>query len=152
MLLKNDPLQAESPLNSYTKMPLAALVGAVAPNLDVAIDIVAEKGTKRVARPGDWLQISDAALLRRLNPQVESAVADPPKSDRALMQTVTGADGQVYGRAFISPSEYWFSTKGGWATVSGLRASKLYNIEGVMLGEAITAARPNLNSVPKNRH
>jgi hypothetical protein len=49
-------------------------------------------------------------------------------------------DNQIFGRAFISPSLY-FSPDNGWVTVSGLRAARLRNVEGVLLGEAVTAAR-----------
>ena len=145
VLLKNNPLQAGGLLyvNSYSKrtMPLATLVGAVAPNLDVAIATMVKEGTQPVARPGDWLKISDFDLVRRLNPNVDSSEADAPKADRALMQPIEGADHHVFGRAFISPSRYSFSADGGWVTISGLRASRLHNVQGVLLGEAVTAAR-----------
>ena len=145
VLLKDNPLQAGGLLyiNSYSKrtMPLATLVGAVAPNLDVAIATMAKEGAQSVARPGDWLKISDFDLVRRLNPNVDGSEADAPKADRALMQPIEGADNQVFGRAFISPSRYSFSADGGWVTISGLRASRLHNVEGVLLGEAVTAAR-----------
>jgi len=122
-------------------MSLATLVGAVAPNLDVATEILVKEGTQPVARPGDWLRISDLDLVRRLNPTADRSDADAPKADRALMQTIEGEDGQVFGRAFISPSRYSFSADGGWVTISGLRAGRLHNVEGILLGEAVTAAR-----------
>ena len=145
VLLKNHPHEAGGLLhiNSYTKrtMSLDALVGAVAPNLDVAIAIIAQDVTQPVSQPGDWLKISDFDLLRRLNPTVECSEADRPKTDRRLMQPIQGADGQVYGRAFISPRRYSYFAEGGWVTISGLRAARLYNVNGVLLGEAVTAAR-----------
>ena len=85
-------------------MPLDALVGAVAPNLNVEIATRVQEGTRPVARPGDWLEISDFDLLRRLNPAFVRAEDDTPKADRALMQPVENANGQVFGRAFISAS------------------------------------------------
>jgi hypothetical protein len=145
VLLKDNPFQAGGLLyiNPYSKrtMPLAALVGAVAPNLDVTIATMAKEGTQPVARPGDWLKISDFDLIRRLNPDVGRPEADAPKADRALMQAIEGADNQVFGRAFISPSRYSYSADGGWVTISGLRAGRLHNVEGVLLGEAVTATR-----------
>lgn len=145
VLLKVHPHQAGGLLyiNSYTKhaMGLATLVGAVAPNLDVAIEILANEGTEPVARPGDWLKISDLDLVRRLNPTGDRSEAESPKADRALMQTIENEDGQVFGRAFISPSRYSYSPDGGWVTISGLRAGRLHNAEGILLGEAMTAAR-----------
>ena len=145
VLLKDHPHEAGGLLhiNSYTKrtMSLDALVGAVAPNLDVAIATLAQDGTQPVARPGDWLKISDLDLVRRLNPTLDRSDENTPKADRALMQPIQGEDGQVFGRAFISPSRYSFSPDGGWVTISGLRATRLHNVQGVLLGEAVTAAR-----------
>lgn len=145
VLLKNHPHEAGGLLhiNSYTKrtISLDALVGAVAPNLDVVIAIMAQDGTQTVTRPGDWLKISDFDLLLRLNPTVERSEVDKPKADRRLMQPIQGADGQVYGRAFISPRRYSYISDSGWVTISGLRAARLDNVNGVLLGEAVTAAR-----------
>lgn len=145
ILLKINPHEAGGLLNinSYIKQTLSLdeLVGAVAPNLDVAIAVMAANGTQPVARPGDWLKISDFDLVHRLNPFVERSEADTPKADRGLMQLIQGEDGQVFGRAFISPSRYSYSADGGWVTISGLRAARLHNVEGVLLGEAMTAAR-----------
>ncbi|NNU35953.1 ATP-binding protein [Rhizobium sophorae] len=145
VLLKIHPYQPGGLLhiNSYTKrtMSLATLVGAVAPNLDVAIATLVKEGAEPVARPGDWLEISDFDLVRRLNPTADHSEADTPKADRALMQPIEGDNDQVYGRAFISPSRYSYSPDGGWVTISGLRAGRLHNVEGILLGEAMTAAR-----------
>jgi len=145
VLLKSHPHEAGGLLyiNSYTKRPmsLSALVGAVAPNLDVAITTIVQNGIQPVARPGDWLEISDLDLIRRLNPTAEHSESDPPRADRALMQPIMDANNQIFGRAFISPSRYSYSAGGGWVTISGLRAGRLHNVEGVLLGEALTAAR-----------
>lgn len=145
VLLKVHPHEAGGLLhiNSYSKrtMSLATLVGAVAPNLDVATEIIVKEGTEQVAQPGDWLKISDMDLVRRLNPIADRTDADSPKADRALMQTIEDESGQIFGRAFISPSRYSFSADGGWVTISGLRAGRLHNVEGILLGEAVTAAR-----------
>ncbi|WP_315810788.1 ATP-binding protein [Bradyrhizobium sp. SZCCHNR3107] len=145
VLLKRHPHEAGGLLyiNSYTKRPmsLSALVGAVAPNLDVAITTVVQNGIQPVARPGDWLEISDLDLIRRLNPTAEHSESNPPRADRALMQPIMDENNQIFGRAFISPSRYSYSADGGWVTISGLRAGRLHNVEGVLLGEALTAAR-----------
>lgn len=145
VLLKSHPHEAGGLLyiNSYTKRPmsLSALVGAVAPNLDVAITTIVQNGIQPVARPGDWLEISDLDLIRRLNPTAEHSESNPPRADRALMQPIMDANNQIFGRAFISPSRYSYSADGGWVTISGLRAGRLHNVEGVLLGEALTAAR-----------
>jgi hypothetical protein len=145
VLLKDDPHQVNGLLyiNSPSPRPisLAALVGAVAPNLDVAIEILTQEDTQPVVRPGDWLRISDFELVSRLNPTLNRSAAETPKADRALMQPIEGAANQVFGRAFISPSRYSFLPADGWVTISGLRAARIHNVEGVLLGEAVTAAR-----------
>jgi hypothetical protein len=146
VLLKDNPQQPGGLLHisSYGKqtMSLAALVGAVAPNLDVAIATIVKQGTKAVIRPGDWLEISEFDLVHRLNPNLDQSDSDTPKANRALMQPIEGPNKEVFGRAFISPSQYyWFSADRGWVTISGLRAVRLRNVEGLLLGEAVTAAR-----------
>ena len=155
VLLENDPYKAGgllyegsglSPFNVLAKdtMRLDALVGAVAPNLDVEIAVRVQEGERLIARPGDWLEISDVDFLRRLNPRTVRADRHAQRADRALMQPIEDAHGQVFGRAFISPiSRHLWSFRGarGWITVSGLRAARLRNVQGVLLGEAVTAAR-----------
>jgi hypothetical protein len=145
VLLKNPSDQAGGLLriNPYSKqtITLGKLVAAIAPNLDVEIATLVKKDTKPVAQPGDWLKISDLDLVRRLNPSGEHADGDSSKADRALMQPIEGEDGQIFGRAFILPTRYSFSEDGGWVTISGLRAVRLYNIAGILLGKAVTAAR-----------
>ena len=118
-----------------------ALVGAVAPNLDVAVGTNTDKGILPVAEPGDWLRISDVDLLYRLNPALERGEADIIKASRTLMQPITDTAGQVFGRAFIWPVRHYFSTERGWVTISGFRAAPLSNVGGVLLGEALTASR-----------
>jgi hypothetical protein len=145
VLLKDNPEQSGGLLHirSYDNrtMSLAALVGAVAPNLDVTIATMVKDETEPVVRPGDWLEISDFDLVCRLNPNLNQLETDVPKANRALMQPIEGPNNEVFGRAFISPSQYLFSVSGGWVTISGLRAGRLHNVEGVLLGEAVTAAR-----------
>lgn len=146
VLLKDNPEQPGGLLHisSYGKqtMSLAALVGAVAPNLDVAIATMVKEGTEVVIRPGDWLKITDFDLVRRLNPNLNQSESDTPKANRTLMQPIEGPNNEVFGRAFISPSRYSFFLAGsGWVTISGLRAGRLQNVEGLFLGEAVTAAR-----------
>jgi len=145
VLLKDDPVGLRGLLHvsSYSKkaMSLSELVGAVAPNLDVEIETTERDVSKPVTRPGDWLKISDLALLHRLNPTRDRSDTSASKADRVLMQPIGDPDSQVFGRAFIAPSQFSFAPDGGWVTVSGLRAARVFNVEGVLLGEAVTAAR-----------
>jgi len=145
VLLKDDPNESGGLLSvdSYSKrtIPLAKLVGAVAPNLDVAIEVMTEKGTQRVTIPGDWLKMSDLKLMGRLHPTAAPSEEDAPKRTRGLFQPIVDHNSQIFGRAFIVPSRLHWSPDGGWVTISGLRAGRLQNVEGVLLGEAVTAAR-----------
>lgn len=144
VLLKSDPSLPGGLLygGGYRKggIPLARLVGAVAPNLDAALFVGEGDNDEPVVRPGDWLQMNSLELVRRLNPLLERSDDKGQKTDRALMKQVAGEDGRVFGRAFIN-AERWSWSPGGWVTVSGLRASKMQNLQGVLLGEAMTAAR-----------
>ena len=130
-------------VESYRRraITLNALVGAVAPNLDVSVLTRSEKGILPVTGPSDWLTISEVDLLCRLEPTLDGEDADVSKAGKALMQPVTDSAGEVYGRAFIWPEQYPFSKEYGWITISGLRAAQLSNVRGVLLGEAITASR-----------
>ena len=123
------------------KIALDALVGAVAPNLDVEVVASSEEKLVPVARAGDWLEIDNVDLLQRLNPTLDRAKASMAKAGKALMQPIVGSAGGLFGRAFIWPESYSFSKEGGWVTISGLRAAQLSNVQGVLLGEAMTAAR-----------
>src|ERR1700712_5239859 len=59
-----------------------------------------------------------------------------------FMRQLHNTDGQTVGRAAIQPEpQYSYPPKGGWVTVAGLRATRLKNIGGVLLGEALTASR-----------
>lgn len=120
---------------------LDALVGALAPNLDVAVAVISEKGLLPVAEPGDWLRIEDADLLCRLDPSINRENGDIAKASMTLMRTIEDSSGRVFGRAFVWPERIIFSESYGWVTISGLRASPLTNVAGVLLGEATTASR-----------
>ena len=145
VLLKNHPRQSGGLLSarpySNSAISLSKLVEAVAPNLDVALATVAEDATHPVTRPGDWLKMTDIELVRRLNPLLGCPESDGRKTGRVLMQPIVGTDGTIFGRAVISPSRHRFSIGNGWVTIAGLRASRLDNVQGILLGEAVTAAR-----------
>jgi signal transduction histidine kinase len=143
VLLKRNPSDAGGVLHStYRKeaIPLARLVGAVAPNLDVALFVRKDDKDRPIVRPGDWLQMKAPDLLRRLNPLLDRSSDEGRGTDGSLMKPLAGEDGRIFGRAFIN-AERWSWSSDGWVTVSGLRASKMRNLQGVLLGEAITAAR-----------
>ena len=144
VLLKRNPrkrggLLAISPYSEGT-ISLSRLVASIAPNLDVALSTAKEEAHDPVTYPGDWLQLSTKKLLRRLNPHLTGSQGARRKVDRELMQPISGTDGTVYGRAFISPSGYG-SWRSAWVTIAGLRATRLNNVQGIFLGEALTAAR-----------
>ena len=159
VLLKDNPRQPGGLLHSITydeqtislatlvggdeqTISLATLVRAVAPNLDVTIATILKDGAEVVIRPGDWLKISGFELVRRLSPNQYYYESDNPKAyHNTLMQPIEGLNNEVYGRAFISPSRYMFPEASGWMSISGLRAGNLNNVEGLLLGEAVTAAR-----------
>lgn len=143
--LKISPREAGGLLDisSYVRQSISldALVGALAPNLDVEIVASLDEKLVPVVRAGDWSEIEDVDLLQRLNPALDREKASVAKAGKALMQPIVGAAGELSGRAFIWPEPYSFSKEGGWVTIAGLRAAQLSNVQGVLLGEAMTAAR-----------
>ena len=129
-------------------LSLARVVGALAPSLDVGLVSGDDANLRSVVEAGDWLSIADVTLLGRLN--FEQDNEKPATSKLSLMRQLKSADGEVFGRATISPDSYW-NPGAGWVTVSGLRANRLSNVQGVLSGEAITAARDvALPLVPKD--
>ena len=131
-------------VNSYfqkTTISLEALVGSLAPNLDVSVVTKSADGLHPVSEPGDWLSMDDVDFLRRLNPSLDREDGYIAQAAGKLMRPIVGSDDRVFGRAFIWPDRYSFRSEPGWVTVSGLRAARLRNVRGVLLGEAITASR-----------
>lgn len=144
--LKADPRGSNGLLrvNRYTEtaFTLEQLVAAIAPNMDVEIETLDDGEWSTAVGPGDWLDLDDKALLARLNPLSErSASGGKRMPSRSLMRTISDTTGKVFGRAFIRPERSMFSRDGGWVTVGGLRTKQLANVEGVLLGEVLTAAR-----------
>lgn len=117
---------------------LSALVGSLAPNLSVALYVRIGNSEKRLTKPGDWLKISDQRLVARLGGVSEVAGSQKDK----LMRPMKNSQGQVVGRGAVVPEDSWtFRTTGGWITIAGLRATRMRNIAGVVLGEPLTASR-----------
>src|SRR3546814_16891462 len=88
----------------------------------------------------------EETFLVRLDPTTK--LSDEAAEDKeSRLRTLAGADGQVYGRASIWPDRYssFFDPSGGWITIAGLRANRMRNVQGVLLGEAVTAARNAAN-------
>jgi len=147
VLLEKDPKEEGGLLHTNNlfkeKVPLAALVGSVAPNLDVALEVIDEIGPKPVTDPGDWLEIGTQALLHRIEPsaQIAHMLSKSQKAQYDLLQPLVESDNRVVGRALISPDRYSLWSAGGCVTISGLRSSGLRNVAGILLGEALTASR-----------
>jgi hypothetical protein len=143
VLLKGDPFEPSGLLHvgghSKRVIPFERLVAAVAPNLDVALFAQQGDNSAPVVRPGDWLQIRAPTLLKRLDPLLDRPDGEWRRGDHFLITSVVGDDGTVFGRGFINALA-WGSPLG-WVTVSGLRASRMRNLEGVLVGEAMTATR-----------
>ena len=146
VLLNKDPRQPggllSSDLYSNQVISLSSLVGKIAPNLDVALATDKDDKNHPVTHPGDWLRLSAMELIGRLNPPLNRPDSNSHNAGHVLMQPISGTDGTVLGRAFISPSRFRSWSDGdGWVTIAGLRATRLDNVQGILLGEALTAAR-----------
>lgn len=121
------------------QISLERLVAAVAPTLNVEIVVRGTEVPIPVAKPGDWMLMSEDGIVGRLNPQRK--LSEDKEGERSFIRPITDSAGQVVGRAFIAPDRYTWQADGGWVTVSGLRANQLRNVQGVLLGEADTASR-----------
>lgn len=119
---------------------LQQLVAAMAPNLDVTINVDEAGLCSTAVLPGDWLEIDDEKLLARLDPISQQTVNDGTRSSISLMRTINDSSGSALGRVFIRPQAY-YSRARGWVTVGGLRTTRLANVQGVLLGKTLTAAR-----------
>ena len=154
VLLEKNPYQSGGLLSAKSfpraSISLSSLVGAVAPNLDVAVSAVTGETILPIICPDDWLRITELDLFKRLHPHLSDNECDKCKIDYLLMRPIIGSDNVVYGRASIKPSIRLFREDSGWITVSGLRAHQLDNVQGILLGEAITAVRDSARPlVPK---
>src|SRR3546814_1471923 len=79
----------------------------------------------------------EETFLVRLDATTE--LSDEAAEDKeSRLRTLAGADGQVYGRASIWPDRYssFFDPSGGWITIAGLRANRMRNVQGVLLGRS----------------
>ena len=126
---------------SNQNMRLESLVGWIAPNLNVQVVTQMNRRTSLVSRPGDWLRITDNQLECRLDPDSSPEQFKPPNGTSGLMCKITDSHGQVYGRACIWTGYSAYSYANGCVTISGLRATRAYNVRGILLGEAATVAR-----------
>ncbi len=155
--LKTDPRAKGGLLhvNRYgdSALTLQQLVASIAPSVAVSIE-VKEKGESVPAiGPGDWLKLSDEELLSRLDPLTNSDARDKERKmgHHAAIRTIFGDDGKPLGRAYIRPSDY-FRSDGGWVTIGGLRATRLANVQGLLVGETVIASRNSaLPTVSKER-
>jgi hypothetical protein len=137
-------------------IPLARLGASLAPTLDVVLIVRHVDKEEMVVRPRDWLQMEDLELLRRLNPTIKSSELEWLKTFDGLMKPIIDDNGNDCGRVFIAPYSSLSSDDGfGWTTVSGLRASRIRHVQGVLLGEATTVARniavPSVGAKPLAR-
>jgi len=140
--LKAPPVGARGLLwnGSDQKPPLslARVTAGLAPSLDVALTSGEVDNLTAVSGANDWISISAGDLLGRLDFRQNSEKSASAKSP--YMRPMTDSDGKIYGRATITPEDYW-NREAGWITVSGLRANRLSNLSGILVGEATTAAR-----------
>jgi hypothetical protein len=142
--LKDDPHKKDGILwrGDYSEQTylLERIVAALAPSLEVGLASGDSHAVRIVVGPSDWLKISDAELLSRLNP-VRKDERTTSSTDNLMRLVKDSTTGKAFGRAKISTRALWEFASSGWVTVSGLRANRLTNVDGVLAGEAITAAR-----------
>ena len=144
ILLKHDPHTNKGILNSrnYNSsiLKLEQLVGAIAPSVDVSVLVGENQDMSSAVSAGDWLIISESELMVRINP-LNKVKSDSKKPSRLKsIQEIFDDSGSPLGRVRIRPNNS-FSADGGWVTLGGLRASRLANVEGLLVGKTTTASR-----------
>jgi hypothetical protein len=121
------------------QIAIERLVAALAPSLSVEIKVLSGRKTVAVSSPGDWIELTEAEIVGRLNPRRK--LEDNKANRQEFIRPMMDASGEIVGRAFIEPDPYYWEAGGGWVTVSGLRANRLRNVQGILLGDADTASR-----------
>lgn len=125
---------------SASVLTLKQLIASIAPNLDVSIEVEESGETLSAINSGDWLDLPDADLLVRLNPLGMPSRYNRTGTSISAIRPIFDETGKPLGRAFIQPSSF-FGADGGWVTIGGLRASRMSNIQGLLVGETLTASR-----------
>ncbi|MCO7507885.1 ATP-binding protein [Serratia fonticola] len=128
-------------------MTLDYLVSKIAPSLDVSINIIEGDTLVPTVIANDWLSISEKKLIERTmilgryGPPILKSINESGNGFTILKDS----DGVIYGRARIHIGSYFHSH--GIVTIGGLTASKMSNIQGILLGDAITVLRDT--AIPK---
>jgi hypothetical protein len=125
-----------------TIFTLRQLVAAIAPSLHVAVDATENGETSNAVKAGDWLSLTDEDLVTRLNPSRLQNGRDGSRRNNqySTMKPLVDEENVVVGHAAIVPKEH-YSKQNGLVTVGGLRAAALDNVQGLLLGEGLTASR-----------
>ncbi|WP_158918716.1 ATP-binding protein [Caulobacter sp. S45] len=116
---------------------LEDMIASLAPACDVTVKVLEETQTKGSTEAGDWIEISSAALMRRIDGGGKPASAKMrPWEELAELRD---EEGRIYGRARIDVGNAWSSR--GLVTVDGLAASKISSVAGILIGVETTASR-----------
>ncbi len=124
---------------------LSQMVGALAPALDV--DVWTQDGVNQKAKTisaGDWRQLESSQLLDRLVPIIGSAsifshewVSRHIDTVAARITSMTGVDGDIWGRCAVDESAGIFGFNKGVVTVGGLYGGAISNLPGILIGEQL---------------
>jgi hypothetical protein len=154
ILLKTEP-RAKGGILSTSKagetvLTLQQMIASIAPNLDVSIEVEEAGEVSQAISSGDWLDLPDEDLISRLDPFGTTGKHKYGTSTSAIRPLFDEA-GKPLGRAFIQPSSF-FGTDRGWVTIGGLRASRMSNIQGLLVGETLTASRNSALPTVSDQH
>lgn len=122
-----------------SRCSLDEVVERLAPAVDVNMSVVSDTDSVRRIYANEWLTISDSDLLSRaarndffVRELLARSLAGLPD-----IKTINGENGEVYGRARITPL---FGSRG-VIVVDGLSSSEASYVDGVLCGIENTAAR-----------
>lgn len=124
-------------------LTIKQVVCAIAPSVGAAIHVVEGGLAADVIRQDDWLTLNGESFLSRVGTELVagSRFGRDGWCAPAALREIVSDEGRVIARACIAPSRSFMKTSRGWVTVGGLRASRMNNVVGVFVGEALTASR-----------
>lgn len=138
-------LYRKSPRNKDHVEKLGPMIAAIAPACEIAIKVEQDDEPECSTAAADWLQVSSAHLLNRI--EGNASVDDPAPTNKPWKQLteLRDEDGKLYGRARIDADDH-LSTSG-LLTVDGLAASKVNSISGILIGVETTASRNSASPI-----
>jgi len=149
--LKANPFEPEgllyrkSPWNKGHVEKLGPMIASIAPACEIAIKVEQDNEPECSTAAADWLEISSAHLLNRIEGKASVNDLAPTNIPWKQFTELRDEDGKLYGRARIDAGDHL--SMSGLLTVDGLAASKVNSISGILIGVETTASRNSASPI-----